>query len=180
MERSMADMRPDRQLALIAEVSAVARELDIDVWLRGGWAVDFFLGRVTREHLDIDFFTWRAGADRLVAALEERGFAPLTGPPPDQQRDFVKDGEEVSVGFLRRDPDGQPLVCGGPWDGEPFPEATAHSVEGRIGNVRSAIQDPAGQIRTKQMMPVWVPGRRRRTKDAVDIALLRAALDEAG
>jgi hypothetical protein len=34
----------------------------------------------------------------------------------------------------------------------------------------------AAQIEIKEMMPVWVPGMRRRAKDAEDIARLRAAL----
>jgi hypothetical protein len=35
---------------------------------------------------------------------------------------------------------------------------------------------PEAQIESKEMMPVWVPGRPRRPKDAADIALLRQAL----
>jgi hypothetical protein len=173
-------MPPERQLALIAEVTTIARDLGADVWLRGGWAVDFFVGRVSREHADIDFFAWSHDAERLVAELLEHGYMPLTGPPPDQQRDFVKDGEEVSVAWLERDADGQPLVGGGPGAGVPFPEATKCTVEGRIGDLRCPIVDPLGQIRTKLMMPVWVPGRPRRTKDAVDVALLRETLDGVG
>ena len=172
-------MPPEGQLALIGEIADVACDLGIDVWLRGGWAVDFFVGRVTREHLDIDFFAWSDEAKGLVAALPKHGYEPLTGPPPDQQRDFMKAGEEVSVALLGRDAAGQPLVGGGPWAGEPFPEARMHPVTGRIDDLRCAIQDPVGQITTKLMMPVWVPGRPRRTKDAVDIERLRAALQGA-
>ncbi|RKR92448.1 hypothetical protein BDK92_6889 [Micromonospora pisi] len=34
-----------RQLEAIAEVVALAERARIEVWLRGGWAMDFFLGR---------------------------------------------------------------------------------------------------------------------------------------
>lgn len=56
------------QLSAIAEVTA----LGIDVWLRGGWAMDFFLGRVTRPHRDVDWFAWSSDAVRLAAALTSR------------------------------------------------------------------------------------------------------------
>jgi hypothetical protein len=42
--------------------------------------------------------------------------------------------------------------------------------------VACPVISPAAQIEIKQMMPVWVPGRPRRPKDAADIARLRAAL----
>jgi hypothetical protein len=47
---------------------------------------------------------------------------------------------------------------------------------GRIGQVRCPIISPAAQIEIKQMMPVWVPGRPRRAKDAQDVTRLEAAL----
>ena len=38
------------QLSAITEVLNAANELGIEVWLRGGWAMDFYLGQITREH----------------------------------------------------------------------------------------------------------------------------------
>jgi phosphorylcholine metabolism protein LicD len=35
----------DRQLALIKEFVALCEAADIECWLRGGWAMDFFLQR---------------------------------------------------------------------------------------------------------------------------------------
>ncbi|MFF2458960.1 nucleotidyltransferase domain-containing protein [Peribacillus simplex] len=32
--------------------------LNIDLWLRGGWVMDFLLGKITRSHSDIDLVTW--------------------------------------------------------------------------------------------------------------------------
>ena len=45
-----------------------------------------------------------------------------------------------------------------------------------LGGVQARIITPAAQIEIKSMMPVWVPGMRRRAKDQTDIAALRAAL----
>jgi hypothetical protein len=89
--------RATRQLRLIAEIVALSADTGIELWLRGGWALDFFLGEPTREHRDIDWFGWAADAPRV-------------------------------------------------------------------------------QVEIKKMMPIWVPGRPVRPKDAEDIARLEAAL----
>jgi len=41
------------------EVVAMSERLGVEIWFRGGWAVDFFLGQVTRDHVDIDWVTMR-------------------------------------------------------------------------------------------------------------------------
>ena len=57
----------------IDERLRAAREIltanDIPWAVAGGWAVDFFLGRQTREHADFDLAIWRADQRRLRAAL---------------------------------------------------------------------------------------------------------------
>lgn len=92
--------RCDAQLALIAEVAAVCGALGIDCWLRGGWAMDFYLGRVTREHSDVDWLLWVEDADRLVDALEQHEYQRTPEHPADQQLDFVWHGEVVSFALL--------------------------------------------------------------------------------
>ncbi len=47
-----------RQFALIKEFVSLCDAASIPCWLRGGWAMDFFLGRVMHEHEDIDLFVW--------------------------------------------------------------------------------------------------------------------------
>lgn len=69
--------RADWQLRLISETLAIAESLDVEVWLRGGWAMDFFLGGVTRDHEDIDWFTWVGDGSGLLAELERRGWERL-------------------------------------------------------------------------------------------------------
>ncbi|MFF1649178.1 nucleotidyltransferase domain-containing protein [Streptomyces sp. NPDC058240] len=69
--------RADQQLRLIAEAVEVAETLGVTVWLRGGWAMDFFLGEITRDHGDIDWFVWADDAGcpggRLAAARLSTG-----------------------------------------------------------------------------------------------------------
>ncbi len=175
-----ATTRTTRQLALIGEVVAISAELGIEVWLRGGWAMDFYLGEVTREHADIDFFAWADDGPALATELPRCGFRPVPGPPPDKQLDFIKRGEDLQFGLLAVDTTGQPADAGGPWAGEPFPEAAQHHEPGRIGALACAIVNPHGQIEIKRMMPQWNPRLQRRPKDAADITRLRAALAGSG
>lgn len=49
-------------------------ELDLKIWIDGGWGVDALLGAQTRTHSDLDFLIESSDSPRLVAALRERGF----------------------------------------------------------------------------------------------------------
>jgi hypothetical protein len=167
-------MDDESQLRAIADI---VRVIDVDIWLRGGWAMDFFLGEVTRPHGDIDFFCRAPDADRIVAALHRLGYRDSAGPPPGLQRDLLRpDGLDVQVTLLGRDADGCPTVPAGPFAGARWPANLLEGPPGRIGDITCRIVNPYAQIEIKEMMPVWVPGMPRREKDAQDIARLRASL----
>ncbi|MEU3527449.1 aminoglycoside adenylyltransferase [Streptomyces sp. NPDC038707] len=168
--------RARRQLALIAEVLTAAEAAGIPLWLRGGWAMDFFLGEVTRDHGDIDWFAGARDAPALAALLVRLGHTPVPGPPAGLQLDFAKDGLDSSFTLIDRDAAGRVTVAGGPWAGTPWPDGLLGTEPGRIGALRAPIVDPRVQIEIKRMMPVWDPSRPRRAKDADDIARLEAAL----
>ena len=52
-------------------------ELDITVWIDGGWGVDALLGECTREHQDLDIMiSWEDSAI-LTKALLARGFVDI-------------------------------------------------------------------------------------------------------
>ncbi|MBL1107683.1 aminoglycoside adenylyltransferase [Streptomyces sp. 5-8] len=172
----MDQERAGRQLGLIAGVLEAARDRGVPLWLRGGWAMDFFLGEVTRDHGDIDWFA-RAGDARVLAdVLARLGHTPVPGPPADLQLDFVKDALDSSFTLVDTDAAGRVTVAGGPWAGTPWPDGMLGTEPGRIGALEAPIVDPRVQIEIKRMMPVWDPSRPRRAKDAEDIARLEAAL----
>jgi Aminoglycoside-2''-adenylyltransferase len=136
---------------------AICEGLSIQYWLRGGWAVDFYVGRITREHDDIDFFAWGIDAPGLARALEGAGFEPQHGNPPDAQRDFTKDGEDLQVALLARNDRGSIVVAGGPAAGAPWPDGVVTGPIGRLGHVMCPIVDPHAQIYIKQHFPEWRP-----------------------
>ncbi|WP_154606160.1 nucleotidyltransferase domain-containing protein [Arthrobacter sp. AQ5-05] len=165
------------QLVAITEVLDAANELGIEVWLRGGWAMDFFLGQVTRAHEDVDWFVWHKDMTLISGLLISRGWVDLAVHPLDQQRDLLRDQVEIGFAPLARTDSGGLAVGGGPFEGEPYPkDMIGNAVVGELESICCPIISPTAQIEIKRMMPVWVPGFRRRDKDIGDIARLEAAL----
>ena len=52
-------------------------ELDIKVWIDGGWGVDALLGECTRNHQDLDIIISWADSAVLTKALFDRGFVDI-------------------------------------------------------------------------------------------------------
>jgi hypothetical protein len=157
-------------------IAAVVRAVDAGLWLRGGWAMDFYLGEVTRPHRDIDFFCQAPDAARIVAVLHDLGYRARPGNDALQYDLVGPDELDVQVALLGRDHDGCPTVPAGPYAGARWPADLLDGPPGRIGAITCPIVHPRAQIEIKEMMPVWVPGLPRRLKDREDISRLRAAL----
>lgn len=164
------------QMRAIAELQAIADDLDVDVWLRGGWAVDFTVGRITRSHEDIDWFAPANSAPALVAALTERGFTLSGFAPPAQQADLVRGAVEHGIAWVHIDERGEATVAGGRWRGEPWPEGMLDGPTRVLDGASVRVISPKAQITIKEMTPVWQPHLARRAKDADDIDLLRSHL----
>ncbi|MFE0509804.1 nucleotidyltransferase domain-containing protein, partial [Streptomyces sp. NPDC058964] len=122
--------RADRQLGCIAEAWSMARAAGIDLWLRGGGAMDLFLGEVTRDHGDIDWFAWGRDAAALTEGLLGLGHRSVPGPPPELRLDFAKDGLESSFTLLDTDGEGRVVVAGCPWAGTPWPAGMLDAAPG--------------------------------------------------
>lgn len=164
------------QLRAIAELTALAQNLRVPLWLRGGWAVDFYVGRVTRTHRDIDWFAEAGTAEVLVRALLDQGFTDATTAPREQQVDLVGGDIDHGIAFITIDSDGEALVAGGPAAGEPWPAGMLAGPESSLDEVTTRIVGPRAQIEIKQMLPTWNPCLRRRDFDAQDIALIEEAM----
>ncbi len=72
-------------LSLIKEIFARAEKKNIPLWLDGGWAIDFRLGAVTRDHEDIDIIFPEDKKEAYKKILKDLGFV---------------EKEEVSYGFI--------------------------------------------------------------------------------
>jgi len=81
-------------------------------WLRGGWALDFLQGEITRRHADIDLVTWRRHATRIRCLLARRGYRIKETTIPKTQVNFVKIGQEIGIVFITRNPRGRVVASG--------------------------------------------------------------------
>ena len=163
--------RTAHQVALIEEFFALAGSVGAECWLRGGWALDFLLGRVTRPHGDIDLFVWAHDVPTLLPLLAEHGYEEIGGPPPEEQRNLLKRGEELHVALLEETERGV-VTAGGRWADTPWPAGMLAGPVGRIGDVRCRVISAEAQLFAKEHVPRAL-GHAQREYDAADIELLR-------
>jgi hypothetical protein len=107
--------------------------------LFGGWAVDFWVGRVTREHDDIDAAAWRRDYDAIGRALVDIGWrhTPVADEVVGTRYTYNK-SVEAEFTFVEARDDGAVLI---PipehevvWTTEPFGEErrTLHGAGARV------------------------------------------------
>jgi hypothetical protein len=123
----MAEASKDRavaQLEAIERLDAALTGARIDYWLFGGWAVDFWVGRVTREHDDIDAAAWRADYDALGGALGAAGWRHTPAEDEVVGTRYTWAGAVLELTFVEQRADGA-IVIPFPgheivWTVEPF------------------------------------------------------------
>jgi Aminoglycoside-2''-adenylyltransferase len=115
---------PEDQLAAIASLADALDSRGVEYWLFGGWAVDFWVGEVTRRHDDVDVAAWRHDYDAIKAALETAGWRHTPAPDDLLGTRYRWRSVVVEFTFVETDGDGrvllpmaeQPVV----WSTEPF------------------------------------------------------------
>lgn len=68
------DQQSELQLRVLGEIRTICKMIEINFWLRGGWAIDFLLGKITRLHEDIDLITWVHHREHLEDELVKAGY----------------------------------------------------------------------------------------------------------
>jgi len=63
------------QLAVLGKLATATLDIDVAVWLSGGWAMDFHRGQVTRQHSDIDVIVAAEDQSPFWVALQDAGLA---------------------------------------------------------------------------------------------------------
>ncbi|UBU10121.1 nucleotidyltransferase domain-containing protein [Nonomuraea gerenzanensis] len=141
------------------------------VWVAGGWGVDALVGRVTREHADLDLLHREEQERAVIAALEALGYAERTqGVVPGRPARFVMagpGGRELDLHPLRFLPDGSALQRLDD-EGGALAYPAAAFADGRIEGVRVPCLSVAQQVHFHQ-------GYQPRERDLVDMASLREA-----
>jgi hypothetical protein len=156
------------QLQTIDWLQALFAEQGIEYWLFGGWAVDFHVGRVTREHADVDVAIWQADLGRIRALLEAQGWVNVPEPGEDGYTGYERRGIRLELAFLARDQAGviyTPVQQGrGEWPVGSFGSSAA-VVDGvcvQVVSLRSLIEDKSGPRQDPTVQ----------AKDRADVALL--------
>jgi Aminoglycoside-2''-adenylyltransferase len=170
------------QLRIIRKVIAATEAADIPAWLFGGWGLDARIGRITREHGDVEFWVERIHAERSKAVLVEAGATALTTQPPEEACEFTWDGVPFSTAYFDRQPDGsfyQPL---GRWSDWLFPPGSFGDDPVTLDGTPVLAMSVSGMLAMKEQFPQLRNGRPWRQKDIGDIEILRglAARERAG
>ena len=172
------DQKTERQLRVIREVVAVLRANDIPAWLFGGWGLDARIGRITREHGDVEFWVERGHAERSKAFLVEAGAIALPTQPPAEACEFTWDDVSFSTAYFDRQPDGgfsQPLGRFSDWL---FPPGSFGEEPVPLDGTPVLAMSVAGMLAMKEQFPSLRNGRPWRHKDITDMELLRGLAAE--
>jgi hypothetical protein len=172
--------RTGAQLRVVKSVTNALAAVDIAAWLFGGWGLDARIGRITREHGDIEFWVERADAEESRAVLVRAGATALATQPPEESCEYTWDGTDFSTAYFDRSPDGsfsQPL---GRWSDWLFPPGSFGADPAVLDGTPVLAMSAAGMLAMKEQYPHLRNGGPWRQKDVGDIAILRRLAAAAG
>jgi hypothetical protein len=167
------DEKTAGQLRVVHEVAAVLRAADVSAWLFGGWGLDARIGRITREHGDVEFWVERVHAERSKALLVKAGATALATQPPVEACEFTWDDVAFSTAYFDQWPDGtfsQPLGRFSDWL---FPPGSFGDETVMLGGVPVLAMSVSGMLAMKEQFPGLRNGRPWRQKDVTDMEILR-------
>src|SRR5690349_18557459 len=167
------DESTEGQLRVIRRVIAVTRAAGIPAWLFGGWGLDARIGRITREHGDVEFWVERIHAERSKEVLAEAGARALTTQPPEESCEFTWDGLPFSTAYFDRQPDGAFSQPRGRFSDWLFPPGSLGDEPGTLDGTQVLAMSVSGMLAMKEQYPHLRNGGPWRQKDIDDIEILR-------
>lgn len=168
------DDKSGRQLRVIRGVTAVLQAADISAWLFGGWGLDARIGRVTREHGDVEFWVERMHAGQSKARLIAAGATALLTQPPEEACEFTWQGISFSTAYFDQQSDGLFSQPSGRFSDWQFPPKSFSTEPLSLCGTRVLAMSAAGMLAMKEQFPQLRNGRPWRQKDIADIDILRA------
>jgi aminoglycoside-2''-adenylyltransferase len=162
-------MPTDSDLVAIESLGRLLDAAKIGYWLFGGWAVDFWVGRVTRTHEDIDVAAWRRDYDAIRKVLIAHGW---THTPTDQDvvgTRYLLNGALVEFTFLEAGHAGEIVI--------PIPgNRVVFSMES-FGDARRTLRDVTARVIPLSLVR---EGKARPRPDATEGAKDRADHEALG
>ena len=172
--------RVNAQLRVIKDVVDALGAAGIPAWLFGGWGLDARIGRITREHGDVEFWVEGVDAARSKAVLVGAGAVALETQPPVEACEFTWDGVDFSTAYFDRRPDGSFSQPAGRWPDWVFPPGSFGSEPGTLDGMPVPTMSVAGMLAMKEQYPRLRNGGPWRQKDIGDIEVLRRLAAETG
>jgi hypothetical protein len=172
--------RVNEQVRVIKAVVNALGAAGISAWLFGGWGLDARIGRITREHGDIEFWVESTDAERSRAVLAGAGATALATQPPAEACEFTWDGVDFSTAYFDRQPGGSFSQPRGRWSDWLFPPGSFGDEPGTLDGTPVLAMSIAGMIAMKEQFPQLRNGRPLRPKDIGDLEVLRRLAAEAG
>lgn len=156
------------------ESAAMALEgAGLDHWFFGGWAVDLWVGRLTRPHDDIDVLVWRRDEHRVDEALAAAGWVHAPTLEDRVGTSYVRNQYELQITFVVPGGSGGVVV--------PVPDQPIALSEGDLAFARRDAGAVRVRVLTLEMM-LAIKGSPRPdevggAKDRADLAALRSAAE---
>ncbi|WP_286133871.1 hypothetical protein [Bacillus sp. AFS053548] len=163
----------EKQIKILNEINIICLNLTFQLWLRGGWAIDFLLGNITREHSDIDLVTFIQYREELELAMVNAGFKKI--PVSMLQTDFIKDEVDVSFVFVRISEECKIIANGFPnweWRNDALP-IQKYNLKGISINVLNPHQ-----LLDEKKIYEKGTGRKLRPKDIESMKVIQGIIDE--
>jgi hypothetical protein len=170
------DEKTKGQLRVIRMVTVVLQAADIPAWLFGGWGLDARIGRITREHGDVEFWVERVHAERSRELLAGAGATALTTQPPEEACEFTWDDVSFSTAYFDRRSEGSFIQLQGRFADWLFPPGSFGDEPVALEGTPVLAMSISGMLAMKEQYPRLRNGRPWRQKDIVDIGILRELL----
>ena len=163
----------ERGLEALRSASSALDAADLEHWFFGGWAVDLWVGRLTRPHDDIDVLVWRHDEARVHDALGTAGWQHTPTSEDLVGTDYARDGYDLQLTFVVPGAEGGVVV--------PVPDQPIVLSTGPLAFARRDLGEASVRVLTLEMMLAIKstprPDEAGGGKDRADLVALRAVAD---
>jgi hypothetical protein len=163
----------DRGLSMVGSASRALDRAGLEHWFIGGWAVDLWVGRLTRPHDDIDVLVWRHDEGRIHEALQGAGWTHAPTTEDLVGTNYARDGYELQLTFVVPGAEGGVIV---PVPGQPMVLSS-----GPLAFSRRTLNELSVRVLTLEMMLAMKgtprPDEVGGGKDRADLEALRSVAD---
>jgi hypothetical protein len=165
------DARTQAQLAVIGEINALLIGLRVRYWLRGSWAIDFLVGRITRSHANIDLVLFLKNRLRVHEALEHAGATRTKAE--DWCWVYRMQGQEVRIIFVTATHYGRTMT--GVFPGLDYPRIARQERPFQLHGTWTMVLSPQQLLKELEAYE-QATGETPREKDEESMKLLRDLL----